>query len=132
MPHARTIRSSLLAKTDGGSARLTPPTTDSAAALASLKTPMSTTTVPRDRFTPELWRRPGRAQAATVEARPRAARLSVREIGPMERGTPSGSRMIDDLWYKNAIVYSLSVATFMDANGDGVGDFEGLMRRLDY
>jgi maltose alpha-D-glucosyltransferase/alpha-amylase len=40
--------------------------------------------------------------------------------------------VIDDLWYKNAIVYSLSVATFMDANGDGVGDFEGLMRRLDY
>jgi maltose alpha-D-glucosyltransferase/alpha-amylase len=40
--------------------------------------------------------------------------------------------MIEDLWYKNAIVYSLDVDTFMDANGDGVGDFEGLMRRLDY
>jgi maltose alpha-D-glucosyltransferase/alpha-amylase len=40
--------------------------------------------------------------------------------------------MIDDLWYKNAIVYCLSVATYMDANGDGVGDFQGLMRRLDY
>src|SRR5690349_7898680 len=40
--------------------------------------------------------------------------------------------MINDLWYKNAIVYCLSVGTYMDANGDGVGDFEGLMRRLDY
>lgn len=40
--------------------------------------------------------------------------------------------MINDLWYKNAIVYCLSVATFMDADGDGVGDFKGLMRRLDY
>jgi maltose alpha-D-glucosyltransferase / alpha-amylase len=40
--------------------------------------------------------------------------------------------MINDLWYKNAVVYCLSVATFMDANGDGVGDFSGLMRRLDY
>ena len=40
--------------------------------------------------------------------------------------------MIDDLWYKNAIVYCLSVATFMDADGDGTGDFKGLMRRLDY
>lgn len=40
--------------------------------------------------------------------------------------------MINDLWYKNAIFYSLSVATFMDANGDGVGDFQGLLRRLDY
>ncbi len=40
--------------------------------------------------------------------------------------------MINDLWYKNAIVYNLSVGTYMDANGDGVGDFQGLMRRLDY
>ena len=40
--------------------------------------------------------------------------------------------MINDLWYKNAIIYCLSVGTFMDANGDGVGDFQGLMRRLDY
>jgi maltose alpha-D-glucosyltransferase/alpha-amylase len=42
------------------------------------------------------------------------------------------SDMINDLWYKNAVVYCLSVATYMDANGDGVGDFAGLMRRLDY
>ena len=40
--------------------------------------------------------------------------------------------MINDLWYKNAIIYCLSVGTYMDANGDGVGDFAGLMRRLDY
>jgi maltose alpha-D-glucosyltransferase/alpha-amylase len=40
--------------------------------------------------------------------------------------------MIDDLWYKNAVFYCLSVGSFMDANGDGVGDFKGLLRRLDY
>lgn len=40
--------------------------------------------------------------------------------------------MIEDLWYKNAIVYSLDVDAFMDANGDGCGDFEGLIRHLDY
>ncbi len=40
--------------------------------------------------------------------------------------------MISDLWYKNAIVYCLSVGTFMDADGDGIGDFKGLMGRLDY
>ena len=40
--------------------------------------------------------------------------------------------MIDDLWYKNAIFYCLNVGMFMGANGDGIGDFEGLMRRLDY
>ncbi|MGN6572118.1 MAG: alpha-amylase family protein [Pseudolabrys sp.] len=40
--------------------------------------------------------------------------------------------MIQDLWYKNAIFYCLSVGTYMDADGDGIGDFRGLMRRLDY
>ena len=40
--------------------------------------------------------------------------------------------MIHDLWYKNAVVYSLDVETYLDANGDGWGDFEGLSRRLDY
>jgi len=40
--------------------------------------------------------------------------------------------VINDLWYKNAVIYCLSVSTYMDANGDGIGDFEGLMRRLDY
>ncbi len=40
--------------------------------------------------------------------------------------------MIEDLWYKNAIIYSLDLETFMNADGDGVGDFKGLMRRLDY
>jgi len=40
--------------------------------------------------------------------------------------------MIDDLWYKNGVIYCLSVGTYMDANGDGIGDFKGLLRRLDY
>lgn len=35
-------------------------------------------------------------------------------------------------WYKNAIIYSLHVESFMDANGDGIGDFQGLTRSLDY
>jgi len=39
---------------------------------------------------------------------------------------------IADLWYKNAVIYCLDVEKYQDANGDGVGDFEGLMRRLDY
>ena len=40
--------------------------------------------------------------------------------------------MINDLWYKNAVIYCLSVSSYMDANGDGCGDFPGLIRRLDY
>lgn len=40
--------------------------------------------------------------------------------------------MINELWYKNTVIYCLSVGTFMDADGDGIGDFQGLLRRLDY
>ena len=32
--------------------------------------------------------------------------------------------MINDLWYKNAIVYCLSVSTYMDADGDGARDLD--------
>jgi maltose alpha-D-glucosyltransferase / alpha-amylase len=35
-------------------------------------------------------------------------------------------------WYKNAIIYALDVESFMDSDGDGVGDFQGLTQRLDY
>src|SRR5688500_11362973 len=37
-----------------------------------------------------------------------------------------------DLWWKTAVVYCLDVQTFMDWDGDGVGDFQGLSERLDY
>src|SRR6059058_2921578 len=40
--------------------------------------------------------------------------------------------MIHDLWYKHAVIYCLDVETFLDSNGDGIGDFEGLTARLDY
>ena len=39
---------------------------------------------------------------------------------------------MDAPWYRNAVFYSLSVESFMDGNGDGIGDFAGLRRRLDY
>src|SRR3954452_13102897 len=35
-------------------------------------------------------------------------------------------------WYKDALVYEVSVRAFADADGDGIGDFKGLTRRLDY
>ncbi|MCQ0989249.1 maltose alpha-D-glucosyltransferase [Jiella marina] len=35
-------------------------------------------------------------------------------------------------WYKDAIIYQLHVKTFVDSNGDGIGDFPGLLSRLDY
>ncbi|HTB96052.1 MAG TPA: maltose alpha-D-glucosyltransferase [Terracidiphilus sp.] len=38
----------------------------------------------------------------------------------------------DRLWYKDAIIYELHVRAFADSNGDGIGDFQGLISRLDY
>src|SRR5450432_2785281 len=38
----------------------------------------------------------------------------------------------DPLWYKDAVIYELHVRAFFDSNGDGVGDFAGLMQKLDY
>jgi maltose alpha-D-glucosyltransferase / alpha-amylase len=36
------------------------------------------------------------------------------------------------LWYKDAIIYELHVRAFADSNGDGIGDFQGLLSKLDY
>ncbi len=38
----------------------------------------------------------------------------------------------DPLWYKEAVFYQLHVKAYHDGNGDGIGDFEGLIERLDY
>lgn len=37
-----------------------------------------------------------------------------------------------DMWWKNAVVYCLDVETFLDSDGDGVGDLAGLAQRIDY
>ena len=38
----------------------------------------------------------------------------------------------DPLWYKDAVIYQVHLKSFFDANNDGVGDFEGLLQKLDY
>ncbi|HZQ45059.1 MAG TPA: maltose alpha-D-glucosyltransferase [Acidobacteriaceae bacterium] len=38
----------------------------------------------------------------------------------------------DPLWYKDAVIYELHVRAFMDSNDDGIGDFQGLISKLDY
>lgn len=38
----------------------------------------------------------------------------------------------DTNWYRDAIIYQLHVKSFFDSNDDGVGDFEGVTRKLDY
>ncbi len=41
-------------------------------------------------------------------------------------------RARDPLWYKDAIIYEVPVKSFFDGNNDGIGDFEGLVQKLDY
>ena len=38
----------------------------------------------------------------------------------------------DPQWYKDAVIYQLHVKSFFDANNDGIGDFAGLIDKLDY
>ncbi len=38
----------------------------------------------------------------------------------------------DPLWYKDAVIYEIHVKAFFDANNDGIGDFPGLLEKLDY
>ncbi len=40
--------------------------------------------------------------------------------------------MTDDFWYKDGIIYQTHVRAFFDSNADGIGDFQGLTRKLDY
>lgn len=38
----------------------------------------------------------------------------------------------DPLWYKDAIIYQVHVKSFYDSDNDGIGDFPGLIQKLDY
>ncbi|HMA34702.1 MAG TPA: alpha-amylase family glycosyl hydrolase, partial [Chloroflexia bacterium] len=40
--------------------------------------------------------------------------------------------MSDHDWYKDAIIYELHVKAFFDGDGNGIGDFRGLIAKLDY
>ena len=50
----------------------------------------------------------------------------------MSNDTASPAWENDPLWYKDAIIYQLHVKAFFDLNNDGIGDFRGLTRKLDY
>ncbi|WP_296246247.1 maltose alpha-D-glucosyltransferase [Pseudomonas sp. UBA4194] len=46
---------------------------------------------------------------------------------------PRSQAFIDDpLWYKDAVIYQVHVKSFFDSNNDGIGDFPGLIAKLDY
>ena len=38
----------------------------------------------------------------------------------------------DESWFKDAVIYEAPVKSFLDSNGDGIGDFAGMIEKLDY
>src|SRR4051812_25232863 len=59
-------------------------------------------------------------------------RKAVRQ-GPASEAPRKGLHFKDDpLWYKDAVIYQLHVKSFFDSNNDGIGDFAGLIQKLDY
>jgi alpha-glucosidase len=52
--------------------------------------------------------------------------------GPDEAAAGIGAPVADPRWWRNAVVYQVSVRSFADANGDGIGDLAGVLSRLPY
>jgi maltose alpha-D-glucosyltransferase/alpha-amylase len=50
----------------------------------------------------------------------------------IDAGDPADREPRAGGWYKDAVIYETHVRAFRDANGDGVGDFRGLVAKLDY
>jgi maltose alpha-D-glucosyltransferase / alpha-amylase len=67
--------------------------------------------------------RPGARAAAPASAAPNA---------PDEGAAPERWFESEPLWFKTAVFYEVYVRGFFDGNGDGMGDFRGLIEKLDY
>ena len=50
----------------------------------------------------------------------------------MAKNVATASFINDPLWYKDAVIYQVHVKSFFDSNNDGIGDFPGLISKLDY
>jgi maltose alpha-D-glucosyltransferase / alpha-amylase len=78
----------------------------------------------------ELLRETAPSPPAAPPARPVPARL--RRAARATAGPRVTDATRDPQWYRDAVVYQLHLKSFFDANDDGVGDFPGLMQKLDY
>jgi maltose alpha-D-glucosyltransferase / alpha-amylase len=54
------------------------------------------------------------------------------QIQTLKSETPELATPPKPLWFKEAIIYQLHIKTFCDSNNDGIGDFQGLLSKLDY
>ena len=69
-------------------------------------------------------------------SRPNRAVSSRPHVGYVCASMPAvnSESLLDDTpdWYRDAVIYELHVRAFMDSDGDGIGDFKGLISKLDY
>ena len=47
-------------------------------------------------------------------------------------GDPARAGLTTNLWWKHGIIYQIYPRSFQDSNGDGIGDLQGVIDRLDY
>src|SRR4051794_19124987 len=77
-------------------------------------------------------RRPAPSSAALPPRKPTPS-LCGRAAGtPGAEMTASDSHATDEPWWRSAVVYQIYPRSFLDTSGDGVGDLEGIRRRLDH
>jgi maltose alpha-D-glucosyltransferase/alpha-amylase len=72
--------------------------------------------------------------AAVGSLRPGGARAAAGNPGPGQEVEAAPERWFESepLWFKTAVFYEVYVRGFFDGNGDGMGDFRGLIEKLDY
>jgi maltose alpha-D-glucosyltransferase/alpha-amylase len=58
--------------------------------------------------------------------------MTATDLEAVTAPSPNGLLAPTSGWYKDAVIYEVHVRAFTDGNGDGVGDFRGLIERLDY
>jgi len=72
--------------------------------------------------------RPPQNELRAMRSAPQLRRMT----GRVTVGAPVTDATRDPQWYRDAVIYQLHVKSFFDSNDDGVGDFAGLMQKLDY
>src|SRR5438309_5926415 len=74
----------------------------------------------------------GRSLPADENGGNRPARRSTTWSVPAPIPAPSATSPDQPDWYKEAVIYEVHVRSFHDSDGDGIGDFEGLIEKLDH
>ncbi|RMQ92431.1 hypothetical protein ALP97_04693, partial [Pseudomonas salomonii] len=75
---------------------------------------------------------PSPQQASSHLDRMSSAQFSVFQEFPMAKKPTPATFIKDPLWYKDAVIYQVHVKSYFDSNNDGIGDFPGLIAKLDY